>query len=235
VTKKEEKQPSPEVEAKVHAAMEACKGNFGEAAKLLEMTRKDVKSVCWCSPTLRKRWWGGISAQPLDDIEGIDRQTISPEEQRIAWSVDAENAKFQGNLIRSGILTPAQVETAKALQILSNSHMSDLMDVTNASLTVLSLLLLTEVKTIEGRLAGVRKMIGEMDGSISEERLAAVEEEKSLSIELNQTIDTMRKIKAVTDQGAMNLAIIKYRLRNGANEKKAKPGFSPIDVQPSNS
>jgi len=226
-------QSEPTLVGKVNAALESCKGNVREAASLLGLDYEHVRNLVRYSPLLA-RWYKPEPISPPDDLDGIARQQINPEDERLAWAIEMESLKFGKLLARTGLLSEAQVQTTRELQALASGHMSHMMEFTNASLTILMPILLTEIKTLEARLAGIRKILDEMGGEVSEERIAKVDEEKSVSAQLNETVDTMRKIKAATDQGAMNAAVIKYRLRNGANAKRAKPGFSPIDVQPLN-
>ena len=218
--------------AKIHAAMEACKGDRREAAEILGLSKERLDRLVKSNPILKARW-RDIEEQPPDDIDGIARAQIDPEEERLQFAIEAETHKFAMILSRSKLLRPHQVESARELQKIGNLHMGSMMDVTNASLGIVLMKLGDQVTILEERLREVRQILAEMGGEISEERMAKVEEEKGLILAFNTTSDNIRKITATFDQCAMNAAVIKYRLRNGAGAKRAKPGFSPIDVQSS--
>lgn len=215
------------MQTRIHEALEATGGSKAEAAKLLGLDKKKLKDVIAHSPDLSTRW-GYDEVTPPDDVDSIYREPISPDQERLAIAYEQESKKFRGDF--KSLLRPEEIEMALELQRVNKQRFTDLLDIANAGMSVMVPMLLCEAKKVQARLDYVREQLTSMGSEITEERMAMVEEEKSLSAQLLATSNTLRKIQGASFDGARTLALIKYRIKNGGPQKKAKPGFQPIDV-----
>lgn len=208
--------------------MEACNGNKTEAARALGITKDRLKGILYLNPALRARWYNDETEAP-DEIDGLNREPISADEQRLAKSYEDDSKKFREDV--SKLPLPAKaVDIMVALQNFNRGRFKELLEVSNASMGMTIPILMIEMEKVGKRLDFVRDQIEQMGGEITEERMAAVEEEKGLARHLLDTTEMLRKIQGSAVATSEKVAMINYRINGGGKQKKAKPGFQTIDA-----
>lgn len=216
-------------QARIHEALEACGGNKTKAAEMVGLSREALQGKISQNPALRARWFNVDEPAPPNEIDALTRETISADQERMAAAYAQESKRFRGDLALLG-LSSKEVEMALNLQRLNQGRFKELLDIANASMGMTIPKLLTQLQSVEERLGIVRKELVGMGSDMTEERVYLAEEEKSLCDQYISIVETLRKIQGASFEGAKTLAVIQYKLKNGNNQKKAKPGFQSIDV-----
>lgn len=215
------------IQAKVHAALDRHNGDRKAAAAELGMTLQTIKNKIYESPILRRRWTSLGEESAPDDLATVYRPIVSVDQERQArqYALDAEN--FRKNFHKMP-LTPEEKEQIIAAWECGRENVRYIIDTAIGGLELQKAQLMGIIKQKKERLSEVSARITAMGGDISEERMAAVEEEEKLTLQITALTNEYRKHSQTQADWILKKAAIDYKVKGGM--KKAKPGFQTIDA-----
>lgn len=219
---------TPELEAKINAAMETSEGDRRIAAELLGITRIELHNFTHRNPVLRARWVASRakhSAMPAEASQ-IHRPmpviTKPQSESAIAILSDADIAKAiekEDSLVRNGLdntgMKPKVRDLAMALQKLQNKHFTRCVEMLGGGITKQFLEIMVEVEEL------TRRLNDTVAPPTPEQELLWREDRSRL-------LDMMQKFYDRASSAALTQAKVHALKNQGNGRKSGKPGFSPL-------
>lgn len=168
---------------------------------------------------------------PLDEIETIDRDALTFDDERKAAAIERENKRvdeeFKKNVSGLGI-SSEDVSRAVGFKTFMKHEAEKVMILAIAGSTSTVLKLPGEIDRIMLRLEQVRcALIGQGADVTDENRMQLAEEEKSLVEQLVAVGNLQRNVAREAVDAQAKLAMVNFRIKNGGM-KRAKPAFQHV-------
>lgn len=157
---------------------------------------------------------------PTGVKQGLEERGISTEE--IARKLENTFGQLRHDLYSIG-LTRSEVDAAVALQNFGENRFANAMEMISSGVFSTAVKLQTEQRTLEKRLADVRKVIESYGGFASDERDGWVKEEQNLIKSYAAIGKLLSEIQDTWYQGSAQLALVRMRMRDDNNPNMTAP------------